>query len=175
MFQQNDEHVQSDMFSTAMQLPEKRRQRLVQSWAGTFYRDFFCRIDESIFAGLYSDRPSRPNVPVNVLVGFEVLKAGHGWSDEQAYDAVCFDVQVRYALGLHHLTDDDFTLRTVYNFRRAVAEHAGRVRREPPRGSLRTSYRRAAEGVRDRLEEASDGQHAGGEQHPEHEPPAAAR
>lgn len=126
MFQPNGEHLQSDMFSTAMQLSEKRRQRLVQSWAGTFYRDFFCRIDESIFACLYSDRPSRPNVPVNVLVGFEVLKAGHGWSDEQAYDAVCFDVQVRYALGLHNLTDDDFTLRTVYNFRRAVAEHAGR-------------------------------------------------
>jgi hypothetical protein len=124
MFKRNHEHLQREMFSTTMQLPEKRRDRLEKSWAGTFYRDFFCRIDESIFACLYSDQPSRPNVPVNVLVGFEVLKAGHGWTDEQAYDEVCFDVQVRYALGLRDLTAEDFSLRTVYNFRRALAKHA---------------------------------------------------
>ena len=39
---------------------------------------------------------------VNVLVGFETLKAGFGWSDEEAYDHFCFDVQVRYALVLDH-------------------------------------------------------------------------
>ena len=72
------------MFGSSMQMSEKRRRRLEESWAATFYEDFFCRVDETIFAGLYSDQPSRPNVPVNVLVAFEVLKAGHGWSDEQA-------------------------------------------------------------------------------------------
>ncbi len=127
MFKRNDDHRQREMFSTTMQLPEKRRERLERSWAGTFYRDFFCRIDESLFGCLYSDQPSRPNVPVNVLVGFEVLKAGHGWTDEQAYDEVCFNVQVRYALGLRDLTADDFSVRTVYNFRRALAEHATRT------------------------------------------------
>jgi len=127
MFKRNDGHRQADMFGSVNELPAKSRQRLEDSWAGTFYRDFFSRIDEGLFAGLYSDQPSRPNVPVNVLVGFEVLKAGHGWTDEQAHDAVCFDLQARYALGMHRLSDQVFTLRTVYNFRRAVAEHAART------------------------------------------------
>jgi hypothetical protein len=30
-----------------------------------------------------SDLPSRPNVPVNVLIGLDALKAGYGWSDEE--------------------------------------------------------------------------------------------
>jgi hypothetical protein len=127
MFQRNDDHRQAGMFGTDKQMSEKRWQRLEASWAGTFYRDFFCRIDENIFACLFSDQPSRPNVPVNVLVAFEVLKAGHGWSDEQAYDAVCFDIQVRHALGMRDLYSDEFCLRTVYNFRRAVAAYAART------------------------------------------------
>jgi hypothetical protein len=126
MYQRNDGHKQTNMFGTDMQMSEKRRKQLRASWATTFYEEFFCRIDESIFACLYSDVPSRPNVPVNVLVAFEVLKAGHGWSDEEAYDAVCFDLQVRHALGLRDLYADEFCLRTVYNFRRAVAEHTAR-------------------------------------------------
>jgi hypothetical protein len=45
--------------------------------------EVFCRVDEAIFEVLYSDKASRPNVPVNVLVGLEILKAGFGWSDEE--------------------------------------------------------------------------------------------
>ena len=124
MFQRNDGHRQTDMFGTEIQMSARRCARLQASWAATFYRDFFCRIDERIFSCLYADVPSRPNVPVNVLVAFEVLKAGHGWSDEEAYDAVCFDIQVRHALGMRDLYADEFCLRTVYNFRRSVTEHA---------------------------------------------------
>lgn len=43
--------------------------------------------------------PSRPNIPVNVLVGLDVPKAGFGWSDEEAHDAFIYNLQVRYALG----------------------------------------------------------------------------
>ena len=35
---------------------------------------------------MYADCPSRPNIPVNVLVSLEFLKAGHGWTDEQLYE-----------------------------------------------------------------------------------------
>jgi len=42
----------------------------------TFYREFFIRLDEDIFAVLYSQEASRPNVPVNVFVGLETLKTG---------------------------------------------------------------------------------------------------
>jgi len=102
MFRNNDKHLQWPLFSSIDSLPQKQQQRLEQSWAGAFYHQFFCRIDEQPFAILYSEQDSRPNTPVNVLVGFETLKAGFGWSDEEAYDHFCFDVQVRYALVLDH-------------------------------------------------------------------------
>jgi hypothetical protein len=123
MFRSNDRHRQQEMFSTLASLPEKRRQRLESSWAGTFYREVFCRLDERPFAVLYSNEPSRPNIPVNVLVGLEVLKSGFGWSDEELYDGFQFNLQVRYALGCRDLSGDDFELRTLYNFRRRLSEH----------------------------------------------------
>ena len=123
MYRKNDAHLQIDMLSIIDALPEKQQRRLDASWAGTFYREFFCRIDESRFAVLYSENASRPNIPVNVLVSLEYLKAGKGWSDEDMYDAFLFDVQVRYALGYRKLGEGAFELRTVYNFRNRLSEH----------------------------------------------------
>ena len=123
MFKKNARHLQPALISAASELPEKQRQRLEQSWAGTFYREFFSRLDEDAFAVLYSDRPSRPNVPVNVLVGLEALKAGHGWSDAELYENFCFNLQVRYALGYDRLGDGDFEIRTLYYFRERLSHY----------------------------------------------------
>ena len=123
MFRSNHRHVQPGLFDTIQQLPKKVGQRLDDSWAGTFYREVFCRIDERPFAVLYADEPSRPNTPVNVLVGLEVIKAGFGWSDEELYDAFLFNLQVRYALGLWDIGSGNFELRTLYNFRRRLSQH----------------------------------------------------
>jgi len=79
MLRKNTKHQQPALISAISDLPEKQRKRLENSWAGTFYREFFCRIDESAFAVLYSEVDSRPNVPV----GLEALKAGFGWSDQE--------------------------------------------------------------------------------------------
>ena len=100
MFRRNDRHLHMPSNSSIAQLPEVYRERLAASWAGTFYREFFVRLDEAPFAVLYSDKASRPNAPVNRLVSLEVLKAGRGWSDEELFDALRFDLQVRYSLGL---------------------------------------------------------------------------
>jgi hypothetical protein len=123
MFRKNQRHLQPALMSDLDHLTEKQRQRLDESWAGTFRREVFARLDESPFAALYSDAASRPNIPVNVLVGLETLKAGHGWSDEDLHDAFSFDVQVRYALGYENLGEGEFDLRTVYNFRQRVSAH----------------------------------------------------
>ena len=72
---------------------------------------------------LYSDEPSRPNIPVNVQSGLEMLKAGFGWPDGELYDAFCYNVQVRYALGYRDLSEGHFELRTLYNFRQRLANH----------------------------------------------------
>lgn len=123
MFRKNNTHLQPPLLSSVRILPEKQRRCLETSWADIFYHEFFQRVDESPFAVWYSDKASRPNIPVNVLVSLEFLKAGHGWSDEEMYDQFQFNLQVRYALGLHSFDTGQFEFRTVYNFRRKLVKH----------------------------------------------------
>lgn len=123
MFRKNTKHQQPALISAASELPAKQRKRLENSWASTFYKEFFCRIDEERFAVLYSEKDSRPNVPVNVLIGLEALKSGFGWSDGELYEHYCFDLQVRYALGYDRLGDGDFEIRTLYNFRERLSRY----------------------------------------------------
>jgi len=123
MFRKNDQHLQMPLFSGLNELPAKLREQLEQSWAGTFYKEIFARIEEKIYAPLYADEPSRPNIPVNVLVGLEMMKDGNGWSDAQMYENYCYNIQVRYALGLRNLDEGHFDMRTVYNFRQRLSRH----------------------------------------------------
>lgn len=123
MFQANEKHLQPGLISDVQALGEKKRERLEASWAGVFYTEVFCRIPEAAFAVLYGDVPSRPNVAVNVLFGLELLKSGFGWSDKELYEHFEFDLQVRYALGIHELKAEDFELRTLYNFRKYLREY----------------------------------------------------
>ncbi len=123
MFKKNTSHQQPALISAASDLPEKQRKRLESSWAATFYQEFFSRIDESAFAVLYSEIGSRPNVPVNVLVGLEALKAGFGWSDQELYEHYCYDLQVRYAVGYDRLGDGDFEIRSLYYFRERLSRY----------------------------------------------------
>jgi len=123
MFQKNEKHRQERLFSTLDELSPRMREKLNLSWAGTFRREVFERLNEEPFAVLYSTEASRPNVPVNVLIGLEVLKAGFGWTDEQMYEHFTFDLQVRYALGYVQLSEGYFAIRTVYEFRRRLSEY----------------------------------------------------
>jgi hypothetical protein len=123
MFRSNKRYQQPALISSVNELPEKQRRRLEASWAGTFRAQFFSRVKEEAFAVLFSDIPSRPNVPVNVLVSLDTLKAGYGWSDEELYDHFLYDLQVRYAVGYERLAEGDFELRTLYNFRRRLSQY----------------------------------------------------
>ena len=123
MFRKNTRHLQPILHNTGNDLPEKHRKRLENSWADVFYRETFSRLDERPFRVLYADCPSRPNVPVNVLVGLESLKADFGWSDAEMYDRFSYDVQVRYALGYQQLDEGDFDLRSLYYFRERVSRY----------------------------------------------------
>jgi hypothetical protein len=121
MFRKNQHHLQPALLSDLDHLTAKQRKRLDASWAGVFRREVFARLDETPFAVLYAQEDSRPNIPVNVLIGLETLKAGRGWSDEEMHDAFAFDLQVRYALGYENLGEGEFDLRTVYNFRHRLS------------------------------------------------------
>lgn len=123
MFVANQQHLQEPLFSTLDELKAESRKRLEDSWAGTFRREVFARLDERPFAVLYADVDSRPNTPVNVLMGLETLRTGFGWTNEEMYEAFQFNLQVRYALGYANLDEGYFALRTMYNFRNRLSEH----------------------------------------------------
>ena len=123
MFKKNKHHFQLPLTSNVDELPTKLRKRLDSSWSGAFYREFFSRLDETPFAVLYADCPSRPNIPVNVLVGLEYLKAGNSWTDEELLDEYGYNTQVRYALGYRQLGDGDFDIRTLYYFRERLSRY----------------------------------------------------
>jgi hypothetical protein len=116
-------NTQYPLINSLMDLSEKQRKLLDESWAGVFYREFFCRLKDEPFAVLYSALPSRPNYPVRILLALEFLKAGNGWTDQVMYERFCFDHQVRYALGLWKLGEGEFELRTMYYFRERLSRY----------------------------------------------------
>ena len=123
MFKPNKRHLQPLLISNINDLPERHRKILDKSWANTFYHELFCRLKEEPFSVLFADCPSRPNIPINWLVALEILKSAYGWSDEELYEHFLFDLQVRYALGLHDLHEGYFDLRTLYYFRERLSRY----------------------------------------------------
>lgn len=123
MFRKNSSHLQKSFINGLNELPKEIQKRLESSWSSTFYKNVFVHIEEDVYEVLYADVPSRPNVAVNVLVGLEMLKAGNGWSDEEMYDNMCYNVQVRHALGLRNLGEGYFGMRTIYVFRNRLVKH----------------------------------------------------
>lgn len=123
MFVPHRKHNQPSLFDTVNQMSPVMRRRLEGSWAEIFYREIFCKIDETIFQVLYSEKYSRPNTPVNILVGAELLKSWFRWTDEELFEQCAFNIQVRYALGERSFEGELFSERTLYYFRTALSEH----------------------------------------------------
>lgn len=126
MFKANKDHVQSKLFSPENTMPRVLQKRLKGHWSEVFYEKVFKSIDERVFAELYG-ATGRPNFPVNILVGLEILKELHGLSDEQLYDRYHFDYTFQHALGVENLEEHTFVIRTLYHFRAAVADYEERT------------------------------------------------
>lgn len=65
-----------------MTLTERERKALEKSWAKIFADEIFPAIDEERFSVLYSDKASRPNAPVNVIIGALIIKELFDYSDD---------------------------------------------------------------------------------------------
>lgn len=53
---------------------------------------------EKSFSVLYSDKASRPNTPVNAIVGVIIIKALFDYSDDVKVENLILDFQIQYAL-----------------------------------------------------------------------------
>lgn len=56
-------------------LTAREQKALEKSWAKVFADEIFPAIDEKRFSVLYSDKASRPNTPINVIVGAPLSKS----------------------------------------------------------------------------------------------------
>jgi len=124
VFRPNETHRQQDLFSIETQLGPELRKRLYGSREYEFYKRVFSRIPEALFAELYADQPaSRPNAPVNTLVGAMILQHMNDWTFEELLDRVAFDLKVRAALGMWSLDEAPFCRATLFNFQKRLRDH----------------------------------------------------
>ena len=108
---------QISLFDTTSNLTEREKRLLEKSWAKYFSENVFPMIDEEPFSVLYSDRPSRPNTPVNVIIGALILKEVFGLTDEEIVETLPFDIRYQYALHTTSFEEQPLNDRTLGRFR----------------------------------------------------------
>lgn len=123
MFRKNVDHRQTDLFNTASYVDPRIRLQLEKSWAPLFYEHIFCQIDEAPFAQFYAEQMGRPNFPVNILIGLEVLAGLKDYSVEEMLEQFHFNLQVQWALGIRNIGKCPLAERTVYYFRKRLYQH----------------------------------------------------
>ena len=94
-FKKNNEE-QLSLFSKISTLSERDMRFLKQSPMFKFGEVVFPKINEERFAVLYSDHKfSRPNTPVNVIIGALIIKEMLGLTDEELFESILFDVRLQ--------------------------------------------------------------------------------
>jgi hypothetical protein len=129
MFRENQKHRQVTIYGMVHQFPAGMMKRLDKSWAPVFRKLVFEKIDERRYAELYSDVKSRPNFPVNVWVGLEILKWINDYTDEELIDQLHFNLLTARALGQDNLGDLTLSERTLYYNRERLLEYEARTGR----------------------------------------------
>ena len=79
-----------------------------KSWAKIFADKVFPAIDEERFSVLYSDKASRPNAPVNVIIGALIIKELFDYSDDEIVENLVLDRHLQYALHKHYADPNDY-------------------------------------------------------------------
>lgn len=108
---------QISLFDATANLTDREKRLLEKSWAKYFAENIFPEIDEAPFSVLYSDRPSRHNTPVNVIIGALILKEIFGLTDEEIVDTLPFDIRYQYALHTTSFEEQPLNDRTLGRFR----------------------------------------------------------
>jgi len=112
---QNQQLTLDDSF---VNLSPRTQKMVMDSWAKDFADIVFPAINEERFAVLYSDHKfSRPNTPVNFIIGALMLKENGGLADGELTESICCDVRYQYALHTTHLKEQPVSDRTFSRFR----------------------------------------------------------
>lgn len=105
-------------------MPKYLRKILEKSWAQPFQEYIFPNINEERFAVLYSENhATRPNSPVNVIIGLLMLKELFRLSDEELIGSLYFDTRFQYALRTTSYEKQPVSINTLSNFRARLYEY----------------------------------------------------
>lgn len=115
-FAAND-NQQISLTDSIFNLTEREKKFLEKSWAKPFAEKIFPAIHEEDFAVLYSNKASRPNTPVNVIVGALILKEALGVTDDEMVQGLMFDIRYQYALHTTSFEEQPLSDRTLSRFR----------------------------------------------------------
>lgn len=108
---------QLSLWDSYESLTDREKRFLDKSWAKVFSEKVFPKIDEAPYAVLYSQNASRPNTPVNIMIGALILKEFTGASDDDIYTSLMFDIRYQYALHTTSFIEQPISDRTLGRFR----------------------------------------------------------
>lgn len=98
-------------------LTEREKKALEKSWAKIFADEIFPAIDEERFSVLYSEKASRPNTPVNVIVGALIIKELFDYSDDEIVENLMLDLHLQYALHTTSFSEQPLSDKSLSRFR----------------------------------------------------------
>lgn len=98
-------------------LTNREKKFLEKSWAKPFADEIFPAINEDMFSVLYSDKASRPNTPVNVIIGSLIIKEMLNMTDDEMVEALMFDIRFQCALHTTSFKEQPLSDRTLGRFR----------------------------------------------------------
>lgn len=123
MFKKNNKHLQATFFDVDAMLGESQKKAYLESRERWFYELVFKKIDESLFAPLYSDEMSRPNAPINTMVSALIIQSNSRWSFSFLMRQIRFDLLTRKAIGLTTMDEVPFCEATLFNFQNRLLEY----------------------------------------------------
>lgn len=118
-----NESQQMTFSDTLWGLTPREKKALENSWAKTFAEDVFPTIDEERFSVLYSTKASRPNTPVNVILGALTLKELFDLSDNEVVENLLLDPRFQYALHTTSFQEQPISDKTLTRFRQRCYEY----------------------------------------------------
>ena len=114
---------QLSIFDRSLRLTERERRFLEKSWAKVFSDEIFPAIDEDRFRVLYSECTSRPNTPVNVIVGALIIKELFSLSDDEIVENLMLDIHYQYALHTTSYVEQPLSDKSLSRFRKRCYDY----------------------------------------------------
>ena len=144
MFRENNAQ-QMRIDDSYLRLPEHVQRLVDKSWAKDFAEIVFPAINERRFSVLYSKEGSRPNTPVNVIVGSLMLKEYFGLTEEELLMSIYCNVQYQFALHLTQMEKPPVSDRTWSRFRERLLAYESETGKDLMKAEMESLARVMAE------------------------------